>query len=316
MPCVYILLSHVLREIIYVFYTHSTHDIYLDLLHEVSLHASSNRMDAHNLAIVVCPNLVKSSSPMRDVTMCAVPGGPSLTNGLPSLSSSVTSATTASKLSDSSSEGSTTLGSVIKLCIQRYYEIFDEVKDRSEPVSTSRRLSRSPSPPSSFDSSTSLSKARRPLSFSVDDEDSIDDAMLVMPIGPAGNAGSSLTAGIKDNRIPNATLCGNTNGTVLPYQPRQRKTPIPSTAVRSVNGDHNVTYNFTPRTRARSILSIEKAGNGNGGLGGSISIGRGSLRKAPGSGVETLGITAGGFFTPPASPPLSPSLGKLEPVQS
>ncbi|KAG9315980.1 Rho GTPase activation protein [Chiua virens] len=58
---------------------------------EVSLHSSSNRMDAHNLAIVICPNLVKSSNPMRDVMMCIVPGGPSLSNDLPPLSSSASS---------------------------------------------------------------------------------------------------------------------------------------------------------------------------------------------------------------------------------
>ncbi|KAH0831853.1 Rho GTPase activation protein, partial [Lanmaoa asiatica] len=321
MPCVYILLSHVLRESNdVVTFPYSAHDIYLDLLHEVSLQSSSNRMDAHNLSIVVCPNLVKSSNPMRDVMMCAVPGGPSLTNDPPSLSSSTTSATTLSRSSDSSSEGSTTLGAVIKLCIQRYYEIFDEIKDRSEPVSSSRRLSRSPSPPSSSGSSASLSKPLRPLSLAVDDEDSIDDAMLVMPIGPAGNPGSSWHANIKGGRTPNTTVdlgTGNASNPTFPYQPRQRKTPIAAPGVRSVNNDHNGTSsNFASRSRARSTLSIEKFGNGFGNGRGSISIGRGTLRKASGSGVEAMGITAGGFFTPPSSPPLPSLPGQSEAVQS
>ena len=318
MPCVYILLSHVLRETNDITRIYSAHGVYLDLLHEVSLHSSSNRMDAHNLSIVICPNLVKSSNPMRDVMMCAVPGGPSLTNDSPSLSSSATSATILSRSSDSSSEGGTTLGAVIKLCIQRYYEIFDEIKDRSEPVSRPGHLSRSPSPPSSSGSSASLSKPVRPLSLTVDDEDSIDDAMLVMPIGPAGNAGPSWNSSIREGRTPNTTVTwgtGNASSSMFPYQPRQRKTPITGVGVRSVNSDHNGTgSNVASRSRARSTLSIEKIGNGLGSGRGSISVGRGTLRKASGSGVEALSVTAGGFFTPPASPPPLPPT-KPEPVQ-
>lgn len=317
-PCVYILLSHVLRESNDVTYTHSAYSVYLDLLHEVSLHSSSNRMDAHNLSVVVCPNLVKSSNPMRDVMMCVVPGGPSLTSGPSSLSSSMTSATTLSRCSDSSCEGSTTLGAVIKLCIQRYYEIFDEIKDRSEPVASSRHLSRAPSPLSSSGSSASLSKPLRPLSLGIDDEDSIDDAMLVMPIGPAGNAGSLWHPSIREGRAPNTSVnlgAGNANSSTFPYQPRQRKTP--AVGVRSVNNGHNGTSsNFASRSRARSTLSIEKIGNGLENRRGSISIGRGTSRKASGAGVEALGITAGGFFTPPTSPPLPSPRGQSEPAQS
>ncbi|KIJ17595.1 hypothetical protein PAXINDRAFT_167607 [Paxillus involutus ATCC 200175] len=291
MPCVYIILSQVLH-----------------LLHEVSSHSSKNRMDAHNLAVVICPNLVKSSNPMKDVLMCAVPGGPSVTNDSPSLPSSSTSqsvsasTTTLSGLSSGSfSEGRTTLGAVIKLCIQRYYEIFDEVRDRSEPVPVSRHLSRSPSPLSSSESSASLSKRPRPTSLTVDDEDSIDDAMLVMPIGPAGNAGSTSTSGFSQG-AQNATL-GNGSRTVFPYQPRQRKSPVIAPGVRSVNKDTSGgNYSYISRSRARSTLSIERAGGGFGSGRGSISIGRGTLRKATGSGVEALGITAGGFFAAPSSP--------------
>ncbi|KAF8843406.1 hypothetical protein BDN67DRAFT_964513 [Paxillus ammoniavirescens] len=291
MPCVYILLSQVLH-----------------LLHEVSSHSSKNRMDAHNLAVVICPNLVKSSNPMKDVLMCAVPGGPSVTNDSPSLpfssiSQSVSaSTTTLSGLSSGSfSEGKTTLGAVIKLCIQRYYEIFDEVRDRSEPVPASRHLSRSPSPPSSSESSASLSKRPRPTSLTVDDEDSIDDAMLVMPIGPAGNAGSTSTSGFSQG-LQNATV-GNGSRPVFPYQPRQRKSPVIASGVRSVNKDTSGgNHSYVSRSRARSTLSIERAGGGFGSGQGSISIGRGTLRKATGSGVEALGITAGGFFAAPSSP--------------
>ncbi|KAF9240270.1 divergent CRAL/TRIO domain-containing protein [Melanogaster broomeanus] len=271
MPCVYILLSPVLH-----------------LLHDVSLHSSKNRMDAHNLAIVICPNLVKSSNPMKDVLISASPSTPS----------GVSSA--------SSSEG-LTLGAVIKLCIQRYYEIFDEVRDRSEPMPAKSRLSRSPSPPSSSGSSESLSKPARPLSLTVDDEDSIDDAMLVMPIGPIGTTGPTSPHGRPSNATATFSVGTDTSRTVtVPYQPRQRKTPASAVGVRSVNNDSSgAGYGYTPsRSRARSTLSIERAaGLGSGSGRGSISIGRGTMRKGTGSGVEALGIIASGFFTPPSSPP-------------
>ncbi|KAF5346657.1 hypothetical protein D9758_013222 [Tetrapyrgos nigripes] len=67
-PCVYILLSH-----------------YLHLMHEVHLCSASNRMDAHNLAVVLSPNLVTGTNPIRDVQMCLIPrvGGTGPTPGVP-----------------------------------------------------------------------------------------------------------------------------------------------------------------------------------------------------------------------------------------
>ncbi|KAJ7151591.1 SBDS protein C-terminal domain-containing protein [Mycena filopes] len=108
-PCVYILLSHVLH-----------------LMHDVSLRVASNRMDAHNLTVVLCPNLVGSkTNPARDVMMCSVPGGPALFTRSPA---ELASASNPAALA----EGKTTLGTVVKLCIQRYFEIFDELRDRTE----------------------------------------------------------------------------------------------------------------------------------------------------------------------------------------
>ena len=53
-----------------------------------------------------------------------------------------------------------------------------------------------------------------------------------------------------------------------------------------------------PVPPARSTVSIEKA---SGTLLGKrlVAIGRGSVRKAGGAGVEALGVTASGFFAPP-----------------
>lgn len=294
-PCVYILLSNV-----------------LNLLHEVSLHSASNRMDAHNLAVVVCPNFIKGSSPVKDVMMCAVPGGGRTTSDdntlfQTSISPQNPLASVISPVSDdSASEGKTSLGAVIVLCIQHYYEVFDEVQDRSEPVpSPSRELARSTSPPPcSPTASTFISK--RPLSLSIDDEDSLDDAMLVMPIGPVGSTVSTSTHSV-DSFANQASPKGN----AFPYQPRQRKT---LDAARSLDNDHNGTSStryYSTRSRVRSIISIDRPENGVGSGWGSISTKWGRSHKSTGSGVEALGITAGGFFSPPISmsPPRSPSPG-------
>jgi len=79
----------------------------LHLLHDVSLRASTNKMDAYNLAIVFTPNLIKSSNPVRDVQMCTM---------------------------SSKDARAPTVATVIKWCIERYFEIFDEVEDRAEAV--------------------------------------------------------------------------------------------------------------------------------------------------------------------------------------
>ncbi|KAG1732412.1 uncharacterized protein EDB91DRAFT_1151795 [Suillus paluster] len=291
MPCMYILLSNIFH-----------------LMHEVSLRSSVNRMDAHNLAIVICPNLVKSSNPLQDVMICSVPSGPSMSS-IPSTSATPTPAVLTPPTD--SSNGGTTLGSIVKLCIQRYYEIFDEVHDRSEAVPPSTR--RSTSPPSSEDSSGSLPKQARPMSLRSDDEE-IDDAVLVMPIGPGGS-------GIASTNENLASVWGgggaDTNAHAVPYQPRRRKVPGSAggngnggneSGVRSISDDNHNSAGRRNRSKARSTLSIERAGSVLGSGKGSISIGRGTLRKASGSGVEATGITAGGFFTapsPPSMPPIS-----------
>ncbi|KAG1735182.1 hypothetical protein EDB19DRAFT_2026261 [Suillus lakei] len=281
MPCMYILLSN-------IFY----------LLHEVSLRSSVNRMDAHNLAIVICPNLVKSSDPMQDVLLCSIPSGPSMSS-TPSTTATPTPAAPTS--STEALDGGTTLGSIIKLCIQRYYEIFDEVHDRSEAVPPSTR--RSPSPPSSSEgSSGSQPKQARLLSLRSDDEE-IDDAVLVMPIGPSGVWGGGGGGGGAD-------------ANAFPYQPRRRKLPASGagnggggneSGVSSVNDESHNNVGHRYRSPARSTLSIERPGSVFGSGRGSISIGRGTLRKASGSGVEAMGITAGGFFTPPSTAPPVPT---------
>ncbi|KAJ6614790.1 hypothetical protein B0H10DRAFT_2043393 [Mycena sp. CBHHK59/15] len=288
--CVYILLSHVLH-----------------LMHEVSLRAASNRMDAHNLAVVLCPNLVASkTNPARDVMMCSVPGGPALFARSPS---NPPLASNPAALS----EGKTTLGTVIKLCIQRYFEIFDEVRDRSEAVQAPAAQHSSSSSSSSASSTSEFRGAspRRQSVRSQNEDEEIDDAMLVMPIGMGygqNGAGPSSPTGAPPSAWGAAAAGGQ--GT---FRPRHRNTlsgasSIAGHGTRSVLSNGGVGVYGSSRTK--SLVSVEKgvagAGAGTVGRKGSISIGRGTTRKASGAAVEAVGITAEGFFSAPVGNGRSP----------
>lgn len=240
-------------------------------------------MDAHNLSVVICPNLVKGSNPMKDVMICAIPNGPTLH---PSAVSSIPT--------NPADEGKATLGQIIKLCIERYYEVFDEVVDRSEARQLPPRLvtqERLPEPPS-----PSLhSHPSRNRDSIIDDDEDIDDAMLVMPIGPSGGARSGTV------RPPNALASK--------FSPKhQESDSIDFAAARSVFTAAPSTHGngFGTVGRSKSMISIEKGSKGTSRK-GSISIGRGTLRKSSASGVEAMGITANGFFLPPATAPPLPS---------
>lgn len=213
-------------------------------------------MDAHNLTIVLCPNLVSSSNPARDVMMCAVPNSPTPTP-TPSLNQAALS------------EGKGTLGMVIKLCIQRYYEVFDEVWDRSEAL-----------PPRLEESRTSTNDGE-------EEDDDIDDEMLVMPLGP-GQAGA-WPASARFN-----------------YKPRRKSgtgagTPIVQSmhTIGKEAGDGDVIGHNVTLGRSKSMVSVER-GTRRGK--GSIAVGRGTTRKSSGAAVEAVGVTAAGFFSPPPIP--------------
>lgn len=86
----------------------------LELLHKTSRRAEQNRMDPSNLATVWVPNLVRSTDPMRDVAMCAVaPSGESQ--------------------QANSKAPPATLGTILKVCIERYYEVFEYDEMDYEP---------------------------------------------------------------------------------------------------------------------------------------------------------------------------------------
>ncbi|KAJ3819677.1 Rho GTPase activation protein [Lentinula raphanica] len=399
-PCTYILLNHVLH-----------------LMHEVSLRSDVNRMDAHNLAVVLCPNLVRGSSPIRDVQMCVVPGGPQLFS-TPSTSSpsspsippsSSSSSSTSNPAKPSLAEGKTTLGAVIKLCIERYYEIFDEVVDPGEVTGMNNgavlghdedEYSHHDELGLEYDGHTpeqsrswSMSRSREfsgeqlndDLEFvhpsnsrtgnhkrnssgfrtNPDDDEEIDDAMLVMPIGPTGsnhrqeatvtnhNLNGELSASISSLPSSSSSSSSASLGSPLarPGLPRHRNSATnsppsrlsrPTRSPRSIHTDSNSSVAHVPppssfstpslyqstqsapyatysRGKARSTISVEKGSVSTVGPNGkktsskgSISISRGTNRthrtqKSTGSGVAAIGITAEGFFTPPAGvPPVPP----------
>lgn len=248
-----------------------------ELMHEVSLRSATNRMDAHNLAVVITPNLVSGTSPLRDVMMCSIPSGPAPFSSLPTSPASATM-------------GKTTLGAVVKLCIQRYYEVFDEVHDRSEPI-PQREFEPRPASPTSSSGSMRDRRAH-------DDDEDIDDAMLVMPLGPSGSSNPDGTH--KPGRPAPPPP--------LPYKPRTHAKPAPpsgrSAFTTLAGGRSGAPSSFAPYgtvNRARSTISIER---GTARQKGSISIGRGAAKRGTGAGVEATGITAAGFFSAPDAPPV------------
>lgn len=275
-------------------------------MHDVSLRAASNRMDAHNLAVVLCPNLVASkTNPARDVMMCSVPGAPALFTRTPS---DRPPASNPAALS----EGKTTLGTVLKLCIQRYFEVFDELRDRAEAQPPLRAPGESSS--SSSASSNSGFRASSPRRQSVrsalsqnEDED-IDDEMLVMPIGMEYSNGGTGQNGNGGAGPPSAWgAAGAGNGSNSTFRPRHRSN-VSGAASTTGYGARSVMSNgggVYGSTRTKSLVSVEKgsgvAGTGTVGRKGSIAVGRGTTRKASGAAVEAVGITASGFFSAPVN---------------
>ena len=254
-----------------------------------------NRMDAFNLAVVISPNLVKSRNPALDIGMCVIPGG--------------SPQNSASPRPPQTEEGKTTLGQIIKLCIERYYEVFDDIPDRSEAAAQEIEVNHSPS---HFPPSPSL---QSPQSYKrdsmIDDDEDINDGMLVMPLGPNGAGGSRTQSAAAPP--PSSWTTGQGSSTP-PYKPRHKGTNsnsrdfATSRSVYTAGASTNGYPTGTVGRSARSMISIEKGGAGGGTRKGSISVGRGTMKKGSGSGVEAMGITASGFFAPPTSAPPVPSL--------
>jgi Rho GTPase-activating protein 1 len=284
---------------------------YSDLLHDVSLRSDTNRMDAFNLAIVICPNLVRSSNPMRDVMMCTVP-----VPGMSTPSQTTSTATLAQLQSLPVREGKTSLGTVIALCIRRYYEIFDEAMDRHEAVAPWRAIR---SHGSGADGSSSASGSPKQPNYVLgdgDDED-IDDETLVMSVGIENNlqlhpsASSGLPSAWESIPQPHkrhkSTL---SNGNDAPSIYNDSSCSV-------YNGPQRSSHPHTGNGKAKSMVSVEGSGHsgsyGSGGTRrGSITIGRSTTRKGSGAAVEAVSVVAGGFFTSPTSGPKPTTHSRLE----
>jgi Rho GTPase-activating protein 1 len=251
-----------------------------ELLHEVSRNSHKNLMDAHNLAVVFTPNLVPNVNPLRDMQMCSLPNGRSPLNGQKSSSKETTT---------------TTLAMVVKICIQRYYEIFDEVRDVSEAVD--------------------------PI-FQEASRQSVDEVDLLPPIACSSAAGATSPPRARSiansSRPPSAwnkAVAGGGRTRPRPPLSHQISTPNLTNANNDVpsvrSGGSNGTWSM-PRSR-RSIISIEKAAGGKPGT-GSITLGKsvptigragghdtpgtGTVRKSAGATVTAVSVTATGFFAP------------------
>jgi Rho GTPase-activating protein 1 len=249
-------------------------------------------MDSFNLAMMICPNLVKGSNPVRDVMMCSVPVPTSVTG----MSAGSVAARFASQESDSpdpngNAENNTTLGMVVAFCIRRYYEIFDEITDRSEAVASWKT---SDAKGSAEDGSGT---------YVLGEDEDLDDDAHVQNNGQRVQ-GPQPAAGEQTPKMPvGAKKHNNNNNPSISVQ------PIFNTNDRNINSSPfawNKSSALNPHPtngKARSLITIE--GGNNTPIGtimnrrGSIAIGRGTTRKGSGSAVEAVSVTAEGFFTPP-----------------
>lgn len=92
----------------------------VELLHLTAQRSERNKMDSTNLATVWGPNLVKSNDPLRDMAICAVKGAPQMTTGMAPPSDN-----DANEESSTPPVASCTLGTILRVCIDHYYEIFE-----------------------------------------------------------------------------------------------------------------------------------------------------------------------------------------------
>ncbi|KAL9940690.1 hypothetical protein V8E36_000178 [Tilletia maclaganii] len=111
-----------------------------ELLNEVSRRSSTNRMDAANLATVFAPNLVGSGNIMRDLVMCRVDGIGQMAPAMPgparngAVDGALSPASNGSSSTQPKAPPEMSLGTIIKICIERYHEIFDQVDAEIRPA--------------------------------------------------------------------------------------------------------------------------------------------------------------------------------------
>jgi Rho GTPase-activating protein 1 len=299
-------------------------------------------MDAHNLALCFSPNLVSSSSVVRDIQMCTIPSGPALPSEL--------RASANSSHVPGSADNSATLGLIIKICIAQYFEIFEELADRTVALTSGPSLSSSlPTPTVHTLPDTPHSRPPQSNAVDSDDDDDLDGSMLVMSIGPSPSVSSpppsAWSSPTRNGSGLSNSLIGlghpsTSRSRLVGAQTHQRNDSAPTRLSASASSDSAISNasshpnDVSPGTgryssirapstmggggtarlkTVRSIISIEKAGEGTGVRSsyGSITIGKGT-RRTSGAGVEAHGITVEGFFSPSLSPRSTESSPALE----
>ncbi|KAG9091697.1 hypothetical protein FRC06_000450 [Ceratobasidium sp. 370] len=374
--------SRVLPELLCFFLAFKTNARQpLDLLHDVSLRSAVNRMDAHNLALCIAPNLVRSKDPVRDVKICTVPPSAGALQMSPATWNTPGSASDApAPPAPPRRPGATTLGEIVKICIERYFEIFEDMPDRGEalPVPSELRFDNmgasasgiglsglSPTiSSSSFSGSTSLGRSGTDQSgtsvtsapepsgdkmnssistldsvprSSVDiEDDELNEAMLVMSVGPDPvPAHTSTSASPQPSPVPYATYSrgskslakstsalppsawsrspkmGNSSSTpILSMSPALSNAPLSSPASpvtprhrRTPSGSTTFSSPYTTSSTSGIASTIRGARSvisieKKAGRKGSIALGRSGT--SAGSGVAAMGVTATGFFERPS----------------
>ncbi|KAF8312119.1 Rho GTPase activation protein [Clavulina sp. PMI_390] len=282
----------------------------IHLLHDVSLRSSINKMDATNLALVFTPNLVAGSNIIRDTQMASIPTVAMQTASLVNPSGPLSGGR--AKMM--------TLGIMMKVCIEQYFEIFEEIPDRTTASSSHPSLSLSSGPnnglipPNSTYSQTFSAR---------NDSDDEDEAVLVMPLGPSSPTTSSSShhgtwsgaaspmvgsAASSPPGAPRAFGGGMDGGypaspLASPSPTHRRKDSVQSQATTrnsssTTRGAESIHGSVRGTLRAaRSVISIDRTP----GKSGSIRLGSDGSpagRRVSGAGVEAIGVTAAGFFSP------------------
>ena len=241
-------------------------------------------MDAYNLALCVTPTLV-GSDPLSDLQMCTIPGGPTLF---------ASPAQTRPKVPMSVPEtGQTTAASVVKICIERYFEIFEEVVDRGEPLHAEDVTLAAPS--------QTPTSSHFALGGDTGEEELLDDAMLVMPVGPTPPSSSNHSSNAPGESPPTAWRRIHRR---VPSSISSASVPEPTASIAESGRSKGESARGTHRAR-RSLVGVESAAN-RAGSRGSITIGKGTAKRSGGSGVEAVSITALGFFMPPGGANVQP----------
>ena len=196
------------------------------------------------------------------------------------------------------SEGKTTLGMVITFCIKRYYEVFDEVVDRSEAVAPWKSIERPASVTGEDASGT----------YVLGEDEDLDDELSERLSNTYAGPSSRNSAAFKRHKHKNS-MESNQSGLARSVHAAEGAA-CSSPSAWNTRFPANI---FPSNGKARSAISVEKNGSspiGNASLRrGSITIGKGATRKGSGAAVEAVGITASGFFAPPGGgSPSEPAL--------